>query len=368
MSGSGDTIVAVATPPGRGGISVLRLSGPDVPEFARNFLGGVPRPRYAGLADFPDSEGKIIDHGIAVYFPAPNSYTGEHILELQAHGSPVVMQMLIQRCLRSGIRLARPGEFSERAFLNGRLDLAQAEAVADLIESSTEAAARSAFNSLKGEFSEKVHGLVEQVTELRMFVEAAIDFPDEEIDFLADGEVFSRLKRLSGMFDDLKRSVKLGRLLKEGLKVVLTGLPNAGKSSLLNRLANENRAIVSHIAGTTRDVLEQVAQIDGLPVEIVDTAGRRESADEIEARTLSTIYCGNCPLARRHELFIIKLILAVESRRRPKTGSICLRLPGQVLRICGPRSNVSPAIAAVKAARLSPGKDTWTPFGEPKSI
>jgi len=280
---SSDTIVAVATPPGHGGVSILRLSGHDVPEFAQNFLGNVPQPRYATLAEFLDAEGRVIDHGIAVYFPEPKSYTGEHILELQAHGSPIVIQMLIQRCLKSGMRLAKPGEFSERAFLNGQLDLAQAESVADLIQSSTEAAARSAFKSLEGEFSQKVYRLVEQVTELRIFIEAAIDFPDEEIDFLADGEVFCRLQQLSEMFDNLKQSIKLGQLLKEGLKVVLTGLPNAGKSSLFNRLSNENRAIVSHIPGTTRDALKQTIQIDGLPVEIVDTAGIRESVDEIEA-------------------------------------------------------------------------------------
>jgi tRNA modification GTPase len=218
-----------------------------------------------------------------LFFPGPHSYTGESVLELQGHGSPIVMNMLVQRCLQLGARLARPGEFSERAFLNGRLDLTQAEAVADLIESNTESAARSALKSLQGEFSERVNELVESVTRLRIFVEAAIDFPDEEIDFLEDSNVLGQLESLTVMFRSLKASVNQGRLLRDGLKVVLTGLPNAGKSSLLNALSNEDRAIVSRIPGTTRDVLEQKLEIDGLPVEFIDTAGIRETTNEIEA-------------------------------------------------------------------------------------
>ena len=278
-----DTIVAVATPPGRGGISIVRLSGPDVIDIAIRIIGVCPAPRHAHHAVFLDCNGLVIDNGIVLYFPAPHSFTGESALELQAHGSPVVMQMLLQSCLASGARLAQPGEFSQRAFLNGRLDLTQAEAIADLIGSSTQAAARSAINSLQGGFSRRINELVEEVTRLRIFVEAAIDFPDEEIDFLEDGKVVDQLEHLSSLFASLKSSGKQGILLREGLKVVLTGLPNAGKSSLLNQLCNANRAIVSDIPGTTRDVLGQFIDLDGLPVEIIDTAGVRPTTSEIEA-------------------------------------------------------------------------------------
>ncbi len=278
-----DTIVAVATPPGRGGISIIRLSGPDVVRIANRLVGVCPAPRHARHTDFLDRDGLVIDNGIALYFPAPHSFTGESTLELQAHGSPVVMQMLLQNCLASGARLAQPGEFSKRAFLNGRLDLTQAEAIADLIDSSTQAAARSAVQSLQGGFSRRINELVEEVTRLRIFVEAAIDFPDEEIDFLEDARVVDQLEHLSSLFASLKKASKQGMLLREGLKVVLTGLPNAGKSSLLNYLCNAPRAIVSDIPGTTRDVLGQFIDLDGLPVEIVDTAGIRPAASEIEA-------------------------------------------------------------------------------------
>ena len=280
---STDTIVAVATPPGRGGIGIVRLSGPHVTHIARRLLGECPAPRHAHHTDFRDCDGSVIDRGIALYFPAPRSFTGEETLELQGHGGPVVMQMLLHSCLRAGARLAEPGEFSKRAFLNGRLDLTQAEAIADLIDSSTQAAARCALHSLQGGFSRQVNELVEEVTRLRIFVEAAIDFPDEEIDFLEDGKVVERLERLSSLFAALKSSSQQGMLLRDGLKVVLTGLPNAGKSSLLNYLCNEQRAIVSDIPGTTRDVLGQFIDMDGLPVEIVDTAGIRPTTSEIEA-------------------------------------------------------------------------------------
>ena len=283
MLPSADTIVAVATPPGKGGLGIVRLSGGDVPTIAAHLIGTCPKPRCATYTDFRADNELVIDHGIALFFPTPHSYTGENVLEIQAHGSPVVMGMLVRRCVQLGARLARPGEFSERAFLHGRLDLTQAEAVADLIESSTELAARSAMKSLQGGFSEKVNELTDAVTRLRIFVEAAIDFPAEEIDFLADAKVLQQLENLSLLFRTLRESVKQGRLLRDGLKVVLTGLPNAGKSSLLNALAGEERAIVSTIPGTTRDILEQIIQIDGLPIEIIDTAGIRETSNEIEA-------------------------------------------------------------------------------------
>ncbi len=237
----------------------------------------------ATLGSFREAEDKVIDQGLILYFPSPNSYTGEDVLELHSHGSPVVGTMLVRRCIELGARMARPGEFSERAFLSGQLDLAQAEAVADLIESSTESAARSAISSLRGEFSREVHELVDQVTHLRIYVEAAIDFPDEEIDFLADAEVTAQLAELKQSFTDMRASMQRGRLLREGLKVVLVGAPNAGKSSLMNQLGREQRAIVSDIPGTTRDTLEQHIEIDGLPVLLVDTAGLRKSDDVIEA-------------------------------------------------------------------------------------
>ena len=277
-----DTIVAPATPPGRGGIAIVRLSGPLCEQIAIALTGVLANPRVASRCGFARDDGSAMDHGLSIYFPAPNSYTGESVLELHTHGSPVVVQMVIQRCLQLGARMARPGEFSERAFLSGQLDLAQAESVADLIASGTEAAARSAVNALQGEFSRHVHSLVDNLTRLRIYVEAAIDFPDEEIDFLADQQVIQQLEGLQLTFAELRRSMGQGRLLRDGLRVVLTGAPNAGKSSLLNLLAKEQRAIVSEIPGTTSDVLEQHLDFDGLPVLLVDTAGIREAIDSIE--------------------------------------------------------------------------------------
>ena len=277
-----ETIVALASPAGRGGISVVRLSGPKVAQIAVDIIGELPAPRHVHLCDFRDSDGSAIDRGLALYFESPNSYTGESVLELHAHGSPVVVELLIRRCLELDCRMARPGEFSERAFLSGRLDLAQAEAVADLIESSTEAAARSAMRSLQGDFSERVNHLVDALTDLRIFVEAAIDFPEEEIDFLSGDEVQQRLSALKSGFTQLEKVVRQGKLLREGLRVVLSGAPNAGKSSLLNLLSREQRAIVSDIPGTTRDILEQHLQLDGLPIVLLDTAGIRDSENAIE--------------------------------------------------------------------------------------
>ena len=281
-----DSIVAVATPPGRGAISIVRLSGPAIPALCKTLTGILPAPRYAALCDFLEADGTVIDRGLALYFPAPHSYTGEHALELHGHGSPVVMKMLLRRCLELGARLARPGEFSERAFLNGRIDLAQAEAVADLITGATESAARSAMHSLQGAFSSRIHELVGELTELRILVEAAIDFPEEGVDYpgeaVAGESILDRLRRLQKRFAELRASAHHGKLLRDGLKIVLTGPPNAGKSSLLNALCRQQRAIVSAIPGTTRDLLEQVIEMDGMPLEITDTAGIRDGKDEIE--------------------------------------------------------------------------------------
>ncbi len=277
-----DTIVAVATPPGRGGVGIVRLSGPACRALGKTLLGAVPAPRHAVLRRFRGAAGETLDEGIALYFAAPNSFTGEDVLELHGHGGPVVMDLLLKRALELGARHARPGEFSERAFLNDRLDLAQAEAIADLIDSGSAEAARGAARSLSGEFSGLVHELVEALTELRMFVEAAIDFPEEEIDFLSDDALRSRLEDVFGRFDRLDASARQGCLLREGMTVVLAGPPNAGKSSLLNRLAKRDAAIVADQPGTTRDVLREEIQIDGMPLHIVDTAGLRVSADQVE--------------------------------------------------------------------------------------
>ncbi len=277
-----DTIAAQATPPGRGGVGIVRISGPKASECARVILGHCPSPRYAEYLPFVDSEGEVVDEGIALYFPGPNSFTGEDVLELQGHGGPVVMDRLLAIVQQLGVRLARPGEFSERAFLNGKLDLAQAEAIADLIDASSEQAARSALRSLRGEFSERVHELTERLTELRIYVESAIDFPEEEVDFLGDGEVASRLNGIQETLTAVQAAAQQGRLLREGMTVVLAGLPNAGKSSLLNALAGQESAIVTEIAGTTRDVLREEINLDGMPLHIIDTAGLRESADAVE--------------------------------------------------------------------------------------
>ena len=279
---STDTIAAIATPAGRGGIGVIRVSGPAVRAIAQAILGSAPAPRYAEFRSFRDADGRPIDHGIALYFPMPHSFTGEDVLELQGHGGPVVLDLLLKRVLGLGARLARPGEFSERAFLNDKLDLAQAEAIADLIDSGSREAARLAMRSLAGEFSRRVYALVERLTLLRVYVEAAIDFPDEDIDFLADESIQAAFVDIATELQSLIAGAQQGCLMREGMKVVIAGRPNAGKSSLLNRLARRDSAIVSDIPGTTRDVLREYISIDGLPLHVVDTAGLRDSHDPIE--------------------------------------------------------------------------------------
>ena len=261
-----DSIAALATPSGRGGIGVVRVSGERARFVAEQILGTIPAPRHAFYTDFKAADGTIIDQGIALYFPAPASFTGEDVLELQGHGGTVVMQLLLQAVLACDVRAARPGEFSERAFLNDKIDLVQAEAIADLIDSSTEQAARSALRSLQGDFSHAITDLVEKLTHLRCYIEAGIDFPDEEIDLLADGQVLKQLGQLLDLHGQIQAKAEQGHLLREGMHLVLIGAPNTGKSSLLNRLSGRETAIVTPIAGTTRDIIRDSIQIDGLPI------------------------------------------------------------------------------------------------------
>ena len=277
-----ETIAAIATPPGVGGVGIIRISGSNASVVAETITGQVPQPRHASYREFRGSKGELIDQGIVLFFPAPYSFTGEDVLELQGHGGPVVMDLLLQAVLANGVRLAHPGEFSQRAFVNGKLDLTQAEAIADLIESSTAHAARLAVHSLQGEFSHRVHRLTDQVTQLRIFIEASIDFPEEDIDFLSDSKVTSYFKKIRSLFNDVLKNAELGQLLRDGMSLVIAGRPNAGKSSLLNVLSGQETAIVTEIPGTTRDLLHQRIQIDGMPLHLVDTAGLRESDDLVE--------------------------------------------------------------------------------------
>ncbi|MDE3962234.1 tRNA uridine-5-carboxymethylaminomethyl(34) synthesis GTPase MnmE [Glaesserella parasuis] len=278
-----ETIAAQATPIGRGGIGILRVSGPLATEVAQAVLGKCPKPRIADYLPFKDEDGTVLDQGIALFFKAPHSFTGEDVLELQGHGGQVILDLLLNRILKvKGVRIARAGEFSEQAFLNNKLDLAQAEAIADLIDATSEQAARSALKSLQGEFSNKINELVDSVIYLRTYVEAAIDFPDEEIDFLADGKIEAKLNEIIAQLANVRQEAKQGTILREGMKVVIAGKPNAGKSSLLNALAGREAAIVTDIAGTTRDVLREHIHIDGMPLHIMDTAGLRVSSDGVE--------------------------------------------------------------------------------------
>lgn len=282
MAGT-DTIFAIATPPGAGGVGVIRLSGPQARSISREVTGRALAPRVAVFCSFRDKDGSTIDTGIALSFPAPASFTGEDVVELQGHGSPVVQQMLSRRLAALGARPARPGEFSERAFMNDKLDLAQAEAIADLVSAGSESAARAAQRSLAGDFSNRVEALVARLTELRVFIEAALDFPDEEIDFIAESDVLERLDRVIADLAEVRVTAQRGQVLRDGVTVAIIGQPNAGKSSLLNALAGRDAAIVTDIPGTTRDVLRETLSLDGLPVHIADTAGIRESSDIVEA-------------------------------------------------------------------------------------
>jgi len=313
-----DTIAAIATPPGNGGVGIIRISGTLVPEIAKHLSHRPLTPRLAQYSSFADEDGSVIDSGILLYFPSPASYTGEDVLELQGHGGSVVLDMLLRRVLSLGARLANPGEFTERAFLNNKLDLAQAEAVADLIESSTEQSVRSAQKSMQGVFSVQVNELVEELTELRTYVEAAIDFVDEEIDFLTDGVVENRMVKILYRIEQIQQTAQQGRLLRDGMTVVLAGKPNAGKSSLLNALAGHEAAIVTDIAGTTRDVLKERIQLDGMPLHIIDTAGLRESENAIEQEGIRRAH---------QEIKNADKILLLIDAREPDVESVLKTLP-----------------------------------------
>ena len=282
-----DTIAAIATPPGKGGIGIVRVSGPRTTAIAQAILKRVPPPRAACRARFYAADDGVIDDGLALFFPAPGSFSGEDVLELHGHGGPVVMDMLLARALQAGARMARPGEFSQRAFLNGKLDLAQAEAVADLIDSASQIAARCAQRSLQGEFSRRVDAAVETLVEIRAHVEGAIDFPEDEIDFLADSDLEHRLSDLLAELSAVEAAAAQGCLLREGISVVIAGRPNVGKSSLLNRISGRDAAIVTEVPGTTRDVLREYVHLDGLPVHVIDTAGLRATEDAVEIHGIS---------------------------------------------------------------------------------
>ncbi|MBP6599059.1 MAG: tRNA uridine-5-carboxymethylaminomethyl(34) synthesis GTPase MnmE, partial [Giesbergeria sp.] len=288
LSRHSDPIAAIATAPGRGGVGIVRISGKALAPLVELLCGRALKPREATYLPFRDGDGQPIDQGLALHFPAPHSYTGEDVLELQAHGGPVVLQLLLARCLEAGaqvlpgLRVAQPGEFTERAFLNDKIDLAQAEAIADLIDASTAAAARSASRSLAGEFSGQIHLLRDALIHLRMLVEATLDFPEEDIDFLQQADASGQLEKLQHTLAQVMQRAQQGALLREGIKVVIAGQPNAGKSSLLNALAGAELAIVTPIAGTTRDKVQQTIQIEGVPLHVIDTAGLRDSDDEVE--------------------------------------------------------------------------------------
>ena len=314
MNATRATIAALATPPGRGGIGVIRVSGPLAATIAREILGTLPRPRRAVLRPFRDADGRPLDHGLALYFPAPGSFTGEDVLELHGHGGPVVMDMLLARALQLGARVAEPGEFSRRAFLNDKLDLAQAEAIADLIDSGSVEAARAALRSMQGEFSVAVNSLTEAVTETRMHVEAAIDFPEEEIDFLADTALRARIDGAIELCAQIAAKARQGALLREGMTVVIAGRPNAGKSSLLNRLAGYDAAIVTAIPGTTRDVLRERIAIDGMPLHVADTAGLRDEADVVEAEGIRR--------ARQEMTRADRILYVLDGQRRPDPAEV----------------------------------------------
>ncbi|GAA0420487.1 tRNA uridine-5-carboxymethylaminomethyl(34) synthesis GTPase MnmE [Cocleimonas flava] len=315
-----DTIAAIATPSGRGGVGIIRISGPYVRDMAVDILGSLPLPFKASHRLFKDANQETLDDGVAIFFPSPNSFTGEDVLELQGHGGQIVLDMVLKRCLELGSRIAKPGEFSERAFLNDKLDLTQAEAIADLIDSGSEQAARSALRSLQGEFSSSIDSLLIKMIEMRVYVEAALDFPEEEIDFLADKKVLERLQAIKDQLTEITYKAKQGSLLRSGLNLVIIGEPNAGKSSLLNALSGNDTAIVTDIAGTTRDVLHESINLDGMPLHLVDTAGLRDSDDPVEKIGIERAW-------KAVEKADIALLLLGDTHLSTKSDEIVKKLP-----------------------------------------
>jgi len=323
-----DIIAAIATAPGRAAIGVVRVAGPDLRALAQSMLGKVPAPRHAVLCDFLDENKEALDRGIALYFPAPHSYTGQDMLELQGHGGPAVLKLLLRRCLSLGARLAEPGEFTQRAFLNNKLDLAQAESVADLIEASTGEAAKSAMRSLQGAFSVEVNALTKSLIELRMLVEAGIDFPEEDTEHLEEANTVGKLRTIQAQLEKVVRAAHQGNILREGITVVLAGRPNVGKSSLLNRLAGEDVAIVTSIPGTTRDAIRQAIEIEGVPLHVVDTAGLRETKDEVEKMGIARAW------AAIEKADAVLLIIDSTQSESQEDRKILERLPSALPRIC----------------------------------
>ena len=322
-----DTIAAIATASGAGGIGVVRVSGPAVQLIAAQVLGSCPAPRHASYLDFKQANGELIDRGIAIFYPNPHSYTGEDVLELQAHGGTALMQILLARCIVLGARQAEPGEFTRRAYLNDKIDLAQAEAVADVINAATIEAAKSAVRSLSGEFSQRISALLLKLIDLRMFVEACLDFPEEEIDFITQGRVAEKLASIITELNSVFSKAKQGSLLREGINVVLVGQPNVGKSSLMNQLAGEEIAIVTSIAGTTRDTIKNAIQINGVPLHVIDTAGLRETDDEVEKFGIARTW-------RAAESANIALLLVDAAHGITETEkSILARLPQEIRKI-----------------------------------
>lgn len=325
---SADVIAAIATAPGRAAIGVVRVSGPNLKALGQSLLGKVLAPRHAALCNFLDENGETIDRGIALYFPAPHSYTGEDVLELQGHGGPAVLQLLLRRCLALGARLAEPGEFTKRAFLNDKLDLAQAESVADLIDASTGEAAKSALRSLQGAFSTEVNALTKSLIELRTLVEATLDFPEEDAEFLEQANAVGKLRAIQAQLERVLLAARQGSILREGITVVLAGRPNVGKSSLLNRLAGEDVAIVTSVPGTTRDAIRQAIEIEGIPLHVIDTAGLRETIDEVEKLGIARTWAA---IEKADAVLLIIDCTQSESREDRK---ILERLPGTLPRIC----------------------------------
>ena len=348
-AGGADTIAAIATPPGRGAIGIIRISGPAAAGIAAALLGRPPVPRQAALATFRDAAGVPLDAGLVLFFPGPASFSGEDIVEWQGHGGPVVLDAILARLLQLGCRAARPGEFTERAFHHGKLDITQAEAVADLIDAASGAAARAAVRSLQGEFSARVMDLQQQLTELRAWVEASLDFPDEEIDFLRRGELAARLARLSAGFESLSQAARQGALLRDGLTVVIAGKPNAGKSSLMNRLAGTDVAIVADQPGTTRDVLRERVQLDGIPLHLIDTAGLRVAGDAVEAEGIRRAHA---EIGRAdHVLYVVD---AVSAAAAPDAAELAALPAGIALTVVYNKTDLAPAPQPTDTAASPP--------------